>query len=174
MWYRLGLQLGVRPDALDVIESKYSRDTNTCKVKMFAEWLRSDANPNYETLVKALAAIGKKSLAESVCINKGRHKVPNIYPHKCTALFLNAYSIAILCFNLQVFHSQFYLLWMLLTPVSRMTEVLISNKLYSCSDLGFCEFLPDALTYLIVCKLLKSEWCTCIMYKPQNVLLAKF
>ena len=118
VWYQLGLQLGVRPDALDVIESNYPRDTNMCKVKMFAEWLRSDTDPNYETLVKALAAIGKKSLAESVCIDQGRHKV-------ATKFISTACSIATLCFNLQVFHCRFYLLWMLLTPVSRMTEVLI-------------------------------------------------
>ena len=70
-WYRLGLQLGVRADDLEVIESNYLRDTSMCKVKMFDKWLRSDANPNYEKLIKALAAVGKRRLAESVCADQG-------------------------------------------------------------------------------------------------------
>ncbi len=71
VWYRLGLQLGVRADDLDMIEKKYPRDADMCKVRMFAEWQRGDANPTYETLVRALASIGKRKLAESVCSTQG-------------------------------------------------------------------------------------------------------
>ena len=71
VWYRLGLQLGVRADDLDVIDKNYPRETDMCKVKMFSKWLKSDTNPNYEKLIKALAAVGKRSLAESVCADQG-------------------------------------------------------------------------------------------------------
>ena len=73
VWYRLGLELGVRADDLEVIEKDYPRDTKLCKVKMFNKWLSSDTNPNYEKLIKALAAVGKKSLAESVCDRQGKY-----------------------------------------------------------------------------------------------------
>ena len=72
MWYRLGLQLGVRADDLDMIEKNYPRDTDMCKIKMFAEWRRGDTNPTYEKLVRALAAVGKRKLAESVCRDRGK------------------------------------------------------------------------------------------------------
>ena len=71
VWYRLGLVLGVRADVLDIIEKNYPRDADMCKVKMFTEWQRGDFNPTYEMLVRALAGIGKRKLAESVCISQG-------------------------------------------------------------------------------------------------------
>ena len=71
VWYRLGLQLGVRADDLDVIEKDYPRETDMCKVKMFSKWLKSDTNPNCEKLIKALAAVGKRRLAEYVCADQG-------------------------------------------------------------------------------------------------------
>ena len=72
VWYRLGLQLGVRVDDLDTIEGNYARDADMCKIKMFAEWLRGDTNPTYEKLVRALAAVGKRELAESICGAQGK------------------------------------------------------------------------------------------------------
>ena len=71
-WYRLGLELGVTADVLDMIEENYSRDLDMCKIKMFAKWLRRDTNPTYEKLVRALAAVGKRRLAESVCTAQGK------------------------------------------------------------------------------------------------------
>ena len=73
VWYRLGLQLGVSADDLDVIEKNYPREADMCKIKMFAKWQRGDTNPTYETLVIALAAVGKRKLAESVCIVQGKY-----------------------------------------------------------------------------------------------------
>ena len=70
VWYRLGLQLEVKTEDLDVIEMKY-RDADMCKIKMFAEWLRCDTNPTYKKLVVALLAVGKRNLAESVCSARG-------------------------------------------------------------------------------------------------------
>ena len=69
-WYLLGLQLGVSTDELDVIESNYPRD-NQEKIKMFGAWLRTDTSASYRKLVKALAAIGKRSIAEAVCTARG-------------------------------------------------------------------------------------------------------
>ena len=69
IWYRLGLQLGVRADDLDVIETNYA---DVCKNKMFAEWQKGDTNPTYEKLVRALAAVGERKLAESVCSAQGK------------------------------------------------------------------------------------------------------
>ena len=72
IWYRLGIHLGVRADDLDAIEKNYPRDLDMCKIKMFAEWLRCDTNPTYEKLTRALAAIGKRGLAESVYSTQGK------------------------------------------------------------------------------------------------------
>ena len=69
IWYRLGLQLGVRSDDLDMIEENYA---DVCKNKMFAKWQESDAAPTYEKLVRALAAVGERELAESVCSAQGK------------------------------------------------------------------------------------------------------
>lgn len=70
-WYFLGLQLGVSIDELDVIERKHPRDNHMCKIKMFGAWLRSDTSASYKKLVKALAAVEKRSIAEAVCTARG-------------------------------------------------------------------------------------------------------
>ena len=72
IWYRLGLQLGVGADYLDMIERRYPRDAHMRMIKMFAEWMRDDTNPTYKKLVRALAAVGKRKLAESVCSAQGK------------------------------------------------------------------------------------------------------
>ena len=69
IWYRLGLQLGVRADDLDMIETNYA---DLCKIKMFTKWQEGDTNPTYEKLVRALAAVGERKLAESVCSAQGK------------------------------------------------------------------------------------------------------
>ena len=70
-WYLLGLQLGVSADELDMIERNYPRDNHMCKVKMFGAWLRVDTSASYRKLAKALAAVGKRNIAESVCAARG-------------------------------------------------------------------------------------------------------
>ena len=72
IWYRLGLQLGVSAEDLDMIEKNYPQDADMRKIKMFAEWQRGDINSTYEKLVRALAALGKRKLAESVCSAQGK------------------------------------------------------------------------------------------------------
>ena len=66
-WYRLGVQLGIPDNELDVIELNYPRDAEMCQSKMFSAWLRSESAPTYEKVVKALVAVDKTSLAEMLC-----------------------------------------------------------------------------------------------------------
>ena len=70
-WYLLGLQLGVNGDELDVIERNYPRDNRMCKVKMFGAWLRVDTTATYRKLARALVAVGKRNIAEAMCIERG-------------------------------------------------------------------------------------------------------
>jgi len=71
-WYRLGLDLGVSADELDVIEKNYPRDNHMCKVKMFGTWLRMDTNASYRKLARALVTTGKKNIAENICAERGK------------------------------------------------------------------------------------------------------
>ena len=54
-----------------MIERNYPRDSKLCKVKMFGAWLRGDSNATYEKLAKALAAVGKRNIAEAMCTERG-------------------------------------------------------------------------------------------------------
>ena len=62
------MQLGVSADELDVIEMNYPR--NNHKVKMFAAWLKVDTNASYKKLARALAAVGKRNIAEKICTER--------------------------------------------------------------------------------------------------------
>ena len=42
-----------------------------CKVKMFAAWLKVDTNASYRKLARALVAVGKRNVAEAMCIERG-------------------------------------------------------------------------------------------------------
>jgi len=70
-WYRLGIQLGVTEDDLDVIEQNYPRDAKMHRSKMFGIWLRSDTSATYEKLIKALVVVEKTSLAKELCRKYG-------------------------------------------------------------------------------------------------------
>ena len=67
-WYNLGLQLQVNQEELEMIQSK---DDRICQTKMFGVWLREAEHPNYKKLLRALVAIGKKDIAESLCDKEG-------------------------------------------------------------------------------------------------------
>ena len=126
VWYRLGLQLGVRAYDLDVIEKNYPRDTDMCKVKMFSKWLRSDTNPNYEKLIKALAAVGNRSLAESVCDRQGKH-IHQIIQAAIHVVVINVKDLLVtadctLLFHLQAFHDQFWMLWKMLSHAKALVS----------------------------------------------------
>ena len=70
VWHNLGLQLGVRADDLKKIVNNHPKDRSRCKNEMFAVWRKNNTNPTYEKLIKALIAVGKKDLAESIRRNK--------------------------------------------------------------------------------------------------------
>ena len=79
-WYRLGVQLGVADDELDVIEQNYPRDTKLCRVKMFSTWLRNDTSATVEKLIKALAEINQASVAKEICGKYGMLELEWISP----------------------------------------------------------------------------------------------
>ena len=70
-WYNLGLQLEVNQGELEKIQSKHLQNDRICQTKMFGVWLRQVENPNYAKLLKALTAIGRRDIAESVCDKEG-------------------------------------------------------------------------------------------------------
>ena len=70
-WYNLGLQLEVNQEELEKIQSKHPQNDRICQTKMFGVWVREVENPNYEKLLKALAAIGRRDIAEFVCDKEG-------------------------------------------------------------------------------------------------------
>ena len=69
-WYALGLQLGISSQELDKFQRDYTRDEEMCKKKMFGAWLRS-SSPTFWNLNKALIAIGRKDVAESISKREG-------------------------------------------------------------------------------------------------------
>ena len=56
---------------LKTIEQNYPKDNKRCKDEMFIVWLNNDPSASYEKLVKALYAIGNRSIAESICSAHG-------------------------------------------------------------------------------------------------------
>ena len=73
-WYGLGLHLGVRADLLDIIRNVSKYESKLCKL-MFYIWLRDDPSPTFEKLVRALAAVGKRNLAEPLLAARGIAKL---------------------------------------------------------------------------------------------------
>ena len=69
-WYALGLQLGISSQELDKFQHDYTRDEEMCKKKMFGAWLRR-FSPTFSNLIKALIAIGRKDVAESISKREG-------------------------------------------------------------------------------------------------------
>ena len=58
-----------------MIESNYPRDNHMCKAKMFGTWLRMDTSATYEKLARALVTVGKRNIAEAMCIERGMYIV---------------------------------------------------------------------------------------------------
>ena len=68
-WYDLGIQLNVRPDALDAIRAEFSAPKH-CLREMLKAWLITGDNPSWESLVVALRS---KVVAEhrlAACVEK--------------------------------------------------------------------------------------------------------
>ena len=59
-----------------------------CKAKMFAAWLRMDTSATYEKLVKALAAVGKRNIAKSMCAARGMSQHWNV--HLYTIVYIHS------------------------------------------------------------------------------------
>ena len=64
-WQGVGLQLGIEDYELQKIRMNYQEHDDR-KREMFRIWLRTCPNPNYEYLIKALAAVGEKKTAEEI------------------------------------------------------------------------------------------------------------
>ena len=73
-WYSLGIELEIDDKELDDLEEKYS-DPHRRMIKMFGVWLSKGENPTYRKLIKALADIDKRDMAESLCTQLGK---PNL------------------------------------------------------------------------------------------------
>ena len=58
------------PDLLDAIRKTSKHESKLCKL-MFTVWLRDDQSPTYEKLARALAAVGKRNLAEPLLAARG-------------------------------------------------------------------------------------------------------
>ena len=69
-WFTLGIQLGLPPDRLRIIQSnnvQYPDMAGRCLTDMFHFWITGVCISNYEGLVTALNAIGRNDLALEVC-----------------------------------------------------------------------------------------------------------
>ena len=65
-WYSLGIELEFDDKELDDLEEKY-KDSHRRMIKMFGAWLEKGENPTYRKLLKALANIDKKDVAQLLC-----------------------------------------------------------------------------------------------------------
>ena len=69
-WWILGIQLGVPPHRLNIIQCNNAHSPEgpiRCLVNMFDWWLNNSCDSTYEKLAAALKAIGKTNLALKVC-----------------------------------------------------------------------------------------------------------
>ena len=60
-WRRLGLQLNINNDKLDVIQANCQHSptlVEDCTTAMFQFWLKNDNSPTYKSLVEGLHAAG--------------------------------------------------------------------------------------------------------------------
>ena len=71
-WYTLGTELEIDDEELDKLGEKYS-DPHMRMIKVFGVWLEKGENPTYRTLLKALANIDKKDIAQSLCMDLGKY-----------------------------------------------------------------------------------------------------
>ena len=71
--YRLGLQLGLSANTLDVIEKKWNGDASRCLLEYLKEWLRQvddvlkKGGAKISVLIKALRKIGENVTADGIC-----------------------------------------------------------------------------------------------------------
>ena len=70
-WYSLGLQLDIKDNDLDTIESNRPQDQEGCKRDMFRTWLNNGPQASYRQLVQALDEMGDVSEADRLCKKYG-------------------------------------------------------------------------------------------------------
>ena len=71
--YKLGLQLGLSANTLDVIEKKSNGDATRCLMEYLKKWLqqtddvRSKGEATIPALIRALRKIGEHATADGIC-----------------------------------------------------------------------------------------------------------
>lgn len=65
-WFTLGLKLGLSDYDLQVIQDDYPRDSRACKRVMFTQWLATDVNASYKTLIYALEEMANFKIAHQL------------------------------------------------------------------------------------------------------------
>ena len=73
MWKELGLELGLQPGTLGVIENNHSRNADRCHDECLTKWLQRADNvdkchgvPTYSSLADALDEISRKDVADKI------------------------------------------------------------------------------------------------------------
>ena len=65
-WDLLGIQLGIDPTVIRMIQHQHSHSVEQCKMEMFTRWLVSEENPTWEKLVEALENRGDSTVAREI------------------------------------------------------------------------------------------------------------
>ena len=53
-WYKLGMQLGLKPFKLEEFHAKHYYDVQNCKTEVLNWWLHNEENPSWEKLAQAV------------------------------------------------------------------------------------------------------------------------
>ena len=65
-WFHLGVKLGIRQDALEVIERDRRCDTSGALMDMLRKWLQVCEDPTWVALVSAMREIGEGNCAKKL------------------------------------------------------------------------------------------------------------
>ena len=65
-WFHLGLKLGIKQEALAVIQSNKKLDASGALMKVLQKWLQVCEGPTWVAMVAALREIGEGSLAKKL------------------------------------------------------------------------------------------------------------
>ena len=74
LWYDIGQELGIEDDKLNTIKANHAgkpTQSNDCMCDMYAHWIRTEDNPTYEKLAKALSTVGMREIATTLCAKYG-------------------------------------------------------------------------------------------------------
>ena len=65
-WHQLGVQLGVPPCTLSIIEKNHPRDINRCKSEVLTWWLRNAKECSWKKMAQALEMMEYRVLADKL------------------------------------------------------------------------------------------------------------